>query len=221
MNVTTDGYVAAPLQVAEIGIPAVETAPIAPGELRRSVELPQPVQPAMPAAATGDGDAVKPSPVIDPPKPGTPPKTKAADQPQKRKGQVAVFVSRKEKKIFVRQGFIPILDMPIVIENPERPLGTHVFTALEVKDDGAGMRWNLITVPSNPRPPEPSNKKAKGKETPKPRAVVDSNLPPRQPRRSPASRCPRRPSIKSLIADTGLLAGGVGRGPRPRDWSLH
>ncbi len=200
MNVTTDGYVARPLQVAEatpsrsdtvtdageatatgaIDIPAAATTPNAPGELRRSVEVPQPLQPApepsMPAVAPGGGDAVKPSPTIDPPKPGAP-KTKAADQPQKRKGQVAVFVSRKEKKIFVRQGFIPILDMPIVIENPERPLGTHVFTAMEVTDDGAGMRWNLITVPSDPRPPEPSNRKAKGKETPKPRPVIDTRPP--------------------------------------------
>jgi hypothetical protein len=34
-------------------------------------------------------------------------RTKAADQLAKRAGQVAVFVSRREKKIFVRQGITP------------------------------------------------------------------------------------------------------------------
>ena len=64
-----------------------------------------------------------------------------------RAAEVAVFVSRKEKKIFVRQGFVPLFDMPVTIEEPDQPLGTHVFTAMEVKDNG--MRWNLMTVPTD------------------------------------------------------------------------
>jgi hypothetical protein len=45
--------------------------------------------------------------------------------------------------------------MPIAIDQPEQPLGTHVFTALEGSDGANGMRWNLITVPNDPsRPPE-------------------------------------------------------------------
>jgi lipoprotein-anchoring transpeptidase ErfK/SrfK len=190
MNVTTDGHVTAPLQMAEATPPSTEAVTIrdvtaaAPETPVADDEVPQPGQPApepataVPATAAVDGDAVKPGPTLDPPKPMAP-KTKAADQPQKRKGQVAVFVSRKEKKLFVRHGFIPIFDMPIVIENPDRPLGTHVFTAMEVTDNGAGMRWNLFTVPSNPRQPEPANKdkKVKGKELPKSRPVADTRPP--------------------------------------------
>ncbi len=102
-----------------------------------------------PAAA----DDPKPAPTIDPPKPTVPPRIKSVDQqPVKRGGQVAVFVSRKEKKIFVRQGFIPLFDMPVTIDEPDQPLGTHVFTAMGGTDDGAGMRWNLITVPSDTSP---------------------------------------------------------------------
>ena len=52
-------------------------------------------------------------------------------------GQVAVFISRKEKRIFVRHAFVPVFDMPIEIANPGKPLGTHTFTALEVADGGA------------------------------------------------------------------------------------
>ena len=40
----------------------------------------------------------------------------------------------------MRQGFVPLFDMPITIEHPDQPLGTHVFTAMGLTDDGAGMR---------------------------------------------------------------------------------
>jgi lipoprotein-anchoring transpeptidase ErfK/SrfK len=118
---------------------------------------------ARPAEAS---DAGKPAPTVDPEKPVAPP-TKAADQPTKRSGQVAVFVSRKEQKIFVRQGFVPLFDMPIVIEQPDQPLGTHVFTAMEVTDNGSGMRWNLISVPSEPAAStEQREPRKKSKEAP-------------------------------------------------------
>src|SRR5206468_2520313 len=73
---------------------------------------------------------------------------KRAAEPPKRSGQVAVFVSRKEKKIFVRREFVPLFDMPIEIEKPDQPLGTHLFTALELEPDGSHMRWNAVTIPS-------------------------------------------------------------------------
>jgi lipoprotein-anchoring transpeptidase ErfK/SrfK len=181
-------------KAAEPSKPAAETAadpvapsaaqetPIAPSELRQSVELPTAPEPAAEAAAApaipaDDGKAVKPVPTVDPLKPPAT-STKAADQPAKRKGQVAVFVSRKEKKLFVRQGFIPLFEMPIMIDNPDQPLGTHVFTAMEVTDGGAGMRWNLFTVPSDPNQPEqPRNRKTRGKEPPKPRPVATTKPP--------------------------------------------
>jgi hypothetical protein len=101
-------------------------------------------------AAPSTPEAAKPAPAnVDPPKPAAP-GGKQADQPGKRSGQVAVFVSRKEKKIFVRQGFVPLFEMPVVIEDMDRPLGTHVFTALGSRADGSGMRWNVITIPTQP-----------------------------------------------------------------------
>ncbi len=125
--------------------PAVTTIP---AELRKSMDVPSErtveVAPSMPPA----DDLAKPAPAIDPPKPLAPSR-KSADQPAKRIGQVAVFVSRKEKKIFVRQGMVPMFDMPIVIEEPDTPLGTHVFTAMGMTDDGEAMRWNLMTVPTD------------------------------------------------------------------------
>ena len=48
-------------------------------------------------------------------------------------GQVAVFISGKEKRIYVRHAFVPVFDMPIEIANPGKPLGTHTFTALRAR----------------------------------------------------------------------------------------
>jgi hypothetical protein len=81
------------------------------------------------------------------PRKPAPPRNRVAE-PSKPFGQVAVFISKREKKLFVRQGFIPVFDMPIEIANPEQPLGTHVFTAMEIQDGGGRMRWNAISMPA-------------------------------------------------------------------------
>ena len=89
-----------------------------------------------------------------------------------------MFVSRKEKKIFVRQGFEPIFEMPITIDQPEHPLGTHVFTAMGATDDGAGMRWNLITVPNDVSRPEPAREnRRRGQREPVVHAPVSHRAP--------------------------------------------
>jgi L,D-transpeptidase catalytic domain len=156
-------------------------APVAPSDAGDTPETPQRSEPAAPAqmvpavaepaeAAPGGSDVVKPAPTVDPAKPVAPP-IKAAEQPIKRAGQVAVFVSRKEQKIFVRQGFVPLFDMPVVIDQPDQPLGTHVFTAMEVTDNGSGMRWNVMTVPTEPSASaEQRDARKKSKDAPKPAA---------------------------------------------------
>jgi hypothetical protein len=66
------------------------------------------------------------------------------------KATIAIFISGKEKKIYVRQDFLPLFSAPIAIDHPERPLGTHVFTALSLADDHAHFRWNVVSLPSEP-----------------------------------------------------------------------
>jgi hypothetical protein len=134
--------------------------PLAPAELRKSVELPDASASQAEAASppvhspetTAEEGLGKPQPILDPAKPVVPARSKATDQPAKRTGQVAVFVSRKEKKIFVRQGMVPMFDMPISIDEPDKPLGLHVFTAMGAGQDGTGMRWNLMTIPTDGNP---------------------------------------------------------------------
>jgi hypothetical protein len=60
---------------------------------------------------------------------------------------ISVFVSRKLSKLFVRRGFTPLFDVPVKIQNPEEPLGTHVFTAMEFQNEGTAIRWTVVSMP--------------------------------------------------------------------------
>jgi lipoprotein-anchoring transpeptidase ErfK/SrfK len=71
-----------------------------------------------------------------------------AEVPSLKPGPISVFISRKEGKLFVRKGFEPVFSTPVTFAQPERPLGTHVFTALSVKDDSTTLRWHVVSLPS-------------------------------------------------------------------------
>jgi lipoprotein-anchoring transpeptidase ErfK/SrfK len=66
--------------------------------------------------------------------------------PLLRPGPISVYVSRKTGRLYVRKGFDEVFDAPVTIAEPERPLGTHVFTALGGKDE-TGLRWNVASLP--------------------------------------------------------------------------
>jgi len=67
----------------------------------------------------------------------------------KRNGQIAVFVSRKDSKLYVRQNFAPLFDVPVTIAPSDRPLGTHVFTAQVDKEDSNLLHWSVVTLPAS------------------------------------------------------------------------
>jgi lipoprotein-anchoring transpeptidase ErfK/SrfK len=67
----------------------------------------------------------------------------------KRSGQIAVFVSRKDSKLYVRQNFTPLFDVPVTITPSDRPLGTHVFTAQVDKGDSNLLHWSVVTLPAS------------------------------------------------------------------------
>lgn len=66
----------------------------------------------------------------------------------KRAGQIAVFISRKDSKLYVRQNFAPLFEVPVTIAASDRPLGTHVFTAETDKTDANLLRWSVVTLPT-------------------------------------------------------------------------
>jgi lipoprotein-anchoring transpeptidase ErfK/SrfK len=69
----------------------------------------------------------------------------------KRTGQIAVFISRKDSKLYVRQNFAPLFEMPITIAASDRPLGTHVFTAETDKNDANVLHWSVVSLPMSAR----------------------------------------------------------------------
>jgi lipoprotein-anchoring transpeptidase ErfK/SrfK len=108
---------------------------------------------------------------LETPRETTGPEFKPVEPPKPLKpGPIAVFISRKEGKLFVRKGFEPVFDAPVTFEDPNRPLGTHVFTALAVNDDNTTLRWNVVSMPGAGSPPV--KKSVKGKRVEAPAAPV-------------------------------------------------
>jgi hypothetical protein len=75
--------------------------------------------------------------------------------PAKRSGQIAAFVSRKDSKLYVRQNFSPLFEVPVTIAPSDRPLGTHVFTAQVDKNDANVLHWSVVSLPAPARYAEP------------------------------------------------------------------
>ena len=44
------------------------------------------------------------------------------------------------------QAFQPVLDVPITIRDPERPIGTHIFTAMDRTGDNGGIEWTVVSL---------------------------------------------------------------------------
>jgi len=78
------------------------------------------------------------------------PKTMPAAIVQEANGRpISVFASLKEGKLYVRQGWKPLFEAPVRFEQPDQPVGTHVYTAMGMKADGKGMRWTVVSIPSS------------------------------------------------------------------------
>jgi lipoprotein-anchoring transpeptidase ErfK/SrfK len=71
---------------------------------------------------------------------------------------VSVFISRATQKIYVRRDthtripdggerFDTVLEVPVTIREPNKPLGTHIFTAMARTESG-GLRWTEVTIDS-------------------------------------------------------------------------
>jgi len=75
----------------------------------------------------------------------------AKAEPTKRTGQIAVFISRKDSRIYVRQNFSPLFDAPVTVTASDRPLGTHVFTAEVDKNDANALHWSVVSLPMSAR----------------------------------------------------------------------
>jgi hypothetical protein len=71
----------------------------------------------------------------------------AARQAARELEPVSVLISRKTQRLYVRQGFEPVLESPVTILDSDRPIGTHVFTTIEGAN-GAETRWSVVSLDS-------------------------------------------------------------------------
>ena len=69
---------------------------------------------------------------------------KAAREAERELEPVSIFISRKTQRLYVRQGFEPILESPVTMLDADSPIGTHVFTAVARTD--AGLRWTVVML---------------------------------------------------------------------------
>jgi len=94
----------------------------------------------------------------------------------KKAGPISIFVSRKEKKLFVRRGFEPVFDTPILF-NGDQPLGTHVYTATNAPAEGNALHWVTLSIASAAREPEPQPRTPGARSDPHGRKVQAAAVP--------------------------------------------
>jgi hypothetical protein len=70
---------------------------------------------------------------------------------------LSVLVSLSAKRIYVRQGFEPVLEAPITVKDLPGRVGTHVFTATRYASDPNELEWHLVSA-QTPGPDQASGK---------------------------------------------------------------
>jgi L,D-transpeptidase catalytic domain len=80
---------------------------------------------------------------------------KAANEAKLALEPVSVYISRATQKLYVRRNthkqwpdggevFDATIEVPVTIRDPDKRIGTHVFTAMARND--AGLRWSAVTI---------------------------------------------------------------------------
>ena len=80
---------------------------------------------------------------------------KAANEAKLALEPVSVYISRATQKLYVRRNtrkswadggevFDATIEVPVKIRDPEKPIGTHVFTAMSTSE--TGLRWTAVTI---------------------------------------------------------------------------
>ena len=80
---------------------------------------------------------------------------KAANDAKLALDPVSIYISRATQKLYVRRNthkpwpdggevFDATIEAPVAIRDPDKPIGTHVFTAMARND--TGLRWTAVTI---------------------------------------------------------------------------
>jgi lipoprotein-anchoring transpeptidase ErfK/SrfK len=175
-------------------------------------------------ASTGVPDVKKiPSVLPDTENAATPKRDPAMAAAPKRTGQLAILVSRKDAKLYVRQNFAPLFDVPMAITPSDRPLGTHVFTARLDKNDTNVLRWSVVSLPVPTRKAERRDEDERVSRRRKVAGAVEIKAAPDSPAEAldrltiPPDAMARITETLStggsiIVSDQGIAAGETGEG---------
>ena len=113
-----------------------------------------------------------------------------------------------EGHLYVRRDHKDVFDAPVLIRNPERPLGTHFFTVMHFEDDATQARWLALSLPDRKarrkpkRPTEAAQSEPTAQVMPSPSEALDRIVIPEKLR----VRMNRllRPGSSLAISDYGL-----------------
>lgn len=128
----------------------------------------------------------------------------AKPEPAKPPGRIAVLVSRKDGKLYVRENFKPLFDVPVTIAPSERLLGTHVFTAEADKNDPNLLRWSAVSLPVPARSALKNEDEERASRRRKTAGVVPADMKPVPAPNSPAEALDRitiAPEAMARIAE--------------------
>jgi hypothetical protein len=64
----------------------------------------------------------------------------------RRLSPVTVFVSRETGRVYVRRALHQLMDVAVTVRDPDRPLGTHIFKAMDAVDPSAPLEWRGLTI---------------------------------------------------------------------------
>ena len=94
---------------------------------------------------------------------------------ERRLKPASVLFSKKEGRVFIRQDRKEVYEASITFKDPDRPIGTHLFIAVNGDADGK-VKWSTISVPSDdpPRKRSMNDKNADPAPAPAPQADTAS-----------------------------------------------
>jgi hypothetical protein len=123
--------------------PLVQSDAVTPQTAAPAVKSDQTTESAGPGADAGASGVTAP--------PTSPTPTDLAKAAAVKQTPISIFISRKRQRLYIRQDFEPLFDSAVAIAQPDAPLGTHVFTALEFTGpEHTILRWNVVSLPGEP-----------------------------------------------------------------------
>jgi lipoprotein-anchoring transpeptidase ErfK/SrfK len=135
---------------------------------------------------------------------------KAEKDARLRTAPISVLISKRDRKVYVRQGLTPIFEAPANVRDPEIPLGSHLFIATATKDDGKDLEWSVVSLP-------PRYAEARGERRRKAAGLVEERSASAPLRYSASASGPAEalerieiaPDVRDRIAERLWLGGSI------------